>query len=41
MTTTQLRRGENSILLWNLADLNNPVLILLANKKIIHHVFIT
>jgi len=26
MTTTQLRRGENSILLWNMADLNNPVL---------------
>ena len=25
MTTTQLRRGENSLLLWNLTDLSNPV----------------
>jgi len=25
MTTTQLRRGENSLLLWSLSDLSNPV----------------
>lgn len=25
MTTTQLRRGENNLLLWSLADLSNPV----------------
>lgn len=25
MTTTQLRRGENSLMLWSLTDLSHPV----------------
>lgn len=40
MTTTQLRRGENSILLWNLVDLNNPVLNFLLHYNIVQCQFI-
>ena len=33
--TTQLRRGENSLLLWSLSDLSNPVHSFLGNNDLV------
>ncbi|XP_059350855.1 GATOR complex protein WDR59-like isoform X2 [Daphnia carinata] len=35
MMTTQLRRGENSLLLWRLSDLSNPVHSFLGNNDLV------
>ncbi|XP_046440628.1 GATOR complex protein WDR59-like isoform X2 [Daphnia pulex] len=35
MMTTQLRRGENSLLLWSLSDLSNPVHSFLGNNDLV------
>ena len=35
MTTTQLRRGENSLLLWSLADLSNPVHTFIGHTDVV------
>lgn len=33
--TTQLRRGENSLLLWSLSDLSNPVHSFLGHNDVV------
>lgn len=35
MMTTQLRRGENSLLLWSLSDLSNPVHSFFGNNDLV------
>lgn len=35
MMTTQLRRGENSLLLWGLSDLSNPVHSFLGHNDVV------